>query len=356
MYALSLLDKTMKFDLLSTVEAGGCSAKLSALKLAEVLKDIPSPRHERLLVGVETHDDAGVYKLTDDIAIIQTVDFFPPVCSDAFEFGQIAAANALSDVYAMGGTAITALNLMMFPSTKIPLQALADILKGGMQKVNEAGALIVGGHTIDDYPPKYGLAVTGTVHPDHVITNAAAHAGDILVLTKPIGTGVIVAGKRIGEVSDEDYRIALDTMKLLNMNGARIMQEFSVRCATDITGFGLLGHARKMAMASKCTIKIKSAMVPFLPGSYELADKGCIPGAAFRNQEFVEKNCSFHSSLDYSKKMLLCDAQTSGGLLMCVTPQNAGRIVNKLRDAGYPSSMVIGEVFDKTDKDIVVMR
>ena len=150
----------MKFDLLTTVESGGCSAKLSASKLAEVLKDIPPPRHERLLVGIETHDDAGVYKLTDDIAIIQTVDFFPPVCSDPFEFGQIAATNALSDVYAMGGTAITALNLMMFPSTRIPLEALAEILKGGLQKVSEAGAIIVGGHTIEDYPPKYGLPVT----------------------------------------------------------------------------------------------------------------------------------------------------------------------------------------------------
>ena len=356
MHALSLLDKTMKFDLLSTVEAGGCSAKLSASKLAEVLKDIPSPRHERLLVGVETHDDAGVYKLTDDIAIIQTVDFFPPVCSDAFEFGQIAAANALSDVYAMGGTAITALNLMMFPSTKIPLEVLADILKGGMQKVNEAGALIVGGHTIDDYPPKYGLVVTGTVHPDHVITNAAARAGDILVLTKPIGTGVIVAGKRIGEANADDYRTALDTMKLLNKNGARMMQEFSVRCATDITGFGLLGHARKIAMASKCTIKIKSAMVPFLPGSFELADKGCIPGAAFRNQEFVEQGSRFHPSVGYAVKMLLCDAQTSGGLLICIKPDNAENMVSKLKDVGYLHSVIIGEVVDKTDKDIVVMR
>jgi selenide,water dikinase len=345
----------MKFDLLTTVESGGCSAKLSASKLAEVLKDIPTPRHERLLVGMETHDDAGVYKLTDDIAIIQTVDFFPPVCSDAFEFGQIAAANALSDVYAMGGTPVTALNLMMFPSTRVPLEVLAEILKGGMQKVNEAGAIIVGGHTIDDYPPKYGLAVTGTVHPERVITNAAARAGDVLVLTKPIGSGVIIAGNRIGEVSAADYQNALDTMKLLNKNGAQVMQEFAVRCATDITGFGLLGHARKMALASKATLKIRSTAVPFLPGAFELADKGCIPGAAFRNQEFIEHGCRFHPALDFTGKMLLCDAQTSGGLLMCAPAQAAETLIEKLAAAGYPRAAIIGEVVDKENTDLVVL-
>lgn len=348
-------DHSMSFDLLTTVESGGCSAKLSASKLAELLKDIPLPRHERLLVGIETHDDAGVYKLTDKIALIQTVDFFPPVCSDAFEFGQIAAANALSDVYAMGGTPLTALNLMMFPSTKIPLEVLADILRGGMQKVNEAGAVIVGGHTIDDFPPKYGLSVTGTVHPERIITNAAARAGDILVLTKPIGTGVIVAGNRIGEAGATDYRTALDTMKLLNKNGSLIMQKFGVRCATDITGFGLLGHALKMALAGKCSFKIKTSAVPLLPGAFELSDKGCIPGAAFRNQEFVERACFFHPSLDYARKMLLCDAQTSGGLLMCIAPQNAESLVNNLRDAGYPHTAMIGEALDKIDKNIVIM-
>ncbi|MGB7569919.1 MAG: selenide, water dikinase SelD, partial [Chitinivibrionales bacterium] len=175
------------------------------------------------------------------------------------------------------------------------------------------------------------------------------------VLTKPIGAGVIVAGKRIGEVGDDDYRIALDTMKLLNKNGARIMQEFSVRCATDITGFGLLGHALKMALASSVTLEIRSAEVPILPGAFDLADKGCIPGAAFRNQEFVEQGCRFHFSVGYTVKMLLCDAQTSGGLLICIKPDNAENMVSKLRDSGYPSCMVIGEVVDKTDKDPVVV-
>jgi selenide,water dikinase len=337
----------MPFDLLTTVEYGGCSAKLSALKLAEVLKDIPSPRHERLLVGIETHDDAGVYKLTENIAIIQTVDFFPPICSDPFEFGQIAAANALSDVYAMGGTALTALNLMMFPSNKIPLDVLADILKGGLQKVTEAQALIVGGHTIDDYPPKYGLSVTGVIHPSRIITNARARPGDALILAKPIGTGVIIAGRRIGETRPEDYQAALDSMKLLNKNGALVMQEFNVRCATDITGFGLLGHALKMAQGSSVTLRIHAEAVPFLSGAFELADKGCIPGAAFRNREFIADYCGFGPSVDYTRKMLLCDAQTSGGLFMCVAKKTAGDVVEKLKAAGYSQAAQVGEVIDK---------
>jgi len=337
----------MPFDLLTTVEYGGCSAKLSASKLAEVLKDLPTPRHGRLLVGIETHDDAGVYKLTDDIALIQTVDFFPPICSDPYEFGQIAAANALSDVYAMGGTPITAMNLMMFPSNKIPLEVLAEILKGGLQKVIESGAVIVGGHTIDDYPPKYGLSVTGIIHPNRIITNAQAHPGDKLVLAKPIGTGVIVAGKRIDEARPEDYQAALDSMKQLNKNGALVMQESGVRCATDVTGFGLLGHALKMAQGSAVTIRIHAEAVPFLSGAFELADKGCIPGAAFRNREFIADYCGFGPSVDYTRKMLLCDAQTSGGLFMCVAPKTAGDIVEKLKAAGYSHAAEVGEVIDK---------
>jgi len=344
----------MPFDLLTTVEYGGCSAKLSASKLAEVLKDIPTPRHERLLVGIETHDDAGVYKLTDDIAIIQTVDFFPPVCSDPYEFGQIAAANALSDVYAMGGTPVTAMNLMMFPSNKIPLEVLGEILKGGLQKVTEAGALVVGGHTIDDYPPKYGLSVTGVIHPDRIITNAKARPGDKLLLAKPIGTGVIIAGKRIGEAREEDHQAALDSMKRLNKNAALVMQESGVVCATDITGFGLLGHALKMARGSSATIRIHAASVPIFSGAFALADMGCIPGASFRNREFIGEHCAFDPTVGHALKMLLCDAQTSGGLFFCAAPEKAEDVLGKLIDSGYPQAAEVGEVIDKTDKDLLV--
>jgi selenide, water dikinase len=344
----------MNFDLLTTIEDGGCSAKLSAAKLAEVLKDLPATRHERLLVGIETHDDAGVYKLTDDIALIQTTDFFPPVCSDPFEFGQIAAANALSDVFAMGGTALTAMNLAMFPSRKIPLEVLGEIFKGGAQKVNEAGAVVVGGHTIDDDPPKFGLAVTGIVHPDRIITNSAARAGDLLVLSKPIGSGVIIAGKRVGEAKEEHYRQTLGNMKQLNDHGARLMQSFNVRCATDITGFGLLGHARKMAIASNVSIRLKALSVPLLPGALDLAAIGCLPGAAFRNQEFAQQHCSFSPRVEYSLQMLLFDAQTSGGLLMCVPSRTAVSMVENLKKSGYYGAAIVGEVVEKTQSDIFV--
>jgi selenide,water dikinase len=344
----------MSFDLLSTVEHGGCSAKLPAQKLSEALKDLPKIVNERLLVGIETHDDAGVYKLTDDLAIILTTDFFPPVCSDPFEFGQIAAANALSDVFAMGGKAIAALNLCMFPSAKIPLDVLRDILRGGLQKIEEAGAVVAGGHTIDDYPPKYGLAVTGIVHPDKIITNDKARPGDILILTKPVGAGVIIAGKRIGDVSDANYIACLDNMKLLNKAGAEIMQEFGVRCATDITGFGLLGHGLTMAQASNVTLEIDSAFLPVLSGAYELAENGCLPGAAFRNQEFAEQDCLFDKDVDYSMKMLCCDAQTSGGLLMCVPEVRADELKMALIDKGYQRTEIIGRVRKKGEKSVVV--
>ncbi len=344
----------MTFDLLSTVEYGGCSAKLPAQKLSEALGGLARMTNENLLVGIGTHDDAGVYKLTDDLAVILTTDFFPPVCSDPYEFGQIAAANALSDVFAMGGKAVAALNLCMFPSAKIPLEVLREILRGGLQKIEEAGAVVAGGHTIDDFPPKYGLAVTGVVHPDRIIRNDRAAAGDVLVLTKPIGSGVIVAGQRVGDVSDVDYRACLDTMKLLNRAGAEVMQEHGVRCATDVTGFSLLGHGLTMAQASGVTLEIDSQEVPILSGAYALAESGCIPGAAFRNQEFVEQDCTFEKDLDYTMKMLCLDAQTSGGLLMCVQESVADDIVKRLIDKGYPKAAIVGRVTAKREKSLLV--
>lgn len=342
-------------DLLSTVEYGGCSAKISASDLESVLKTIPSVKSDRLLVSIDTSDDAGVYKLTDDIAIIQTTDFFPPICSDPYEFAQIAAANALSDVYAMGGEVKTALNLLMFPKDKIPLEALRAIILGGMDKVQEGGGIIVGGHTIDDYPPKYGLAVTGVVHPDKIISNAGAVVGDVLILTKPIGTGIIVAGQRIDAVSADHYQTALNNMKLLNMNGSIIMQKFNVKAATDITGFSLLGHAYKMAMASDVTFRFNSTEVPLLYGAYELVDMGCIPGACFRNQDYVESVCAFSLNLDYNKKMLMLDAQTSGGLLMSISKDRANDCLEELRSGGYPVSAIIGEVVARENEYIYII-
>jgi len=338
----------MTFDLLQTVEYGGCSAKLPPTQLADALAGLTRISHERLLVDINTHDDAGVWKLTDDIALIQTTDFFPPICSDPYEFGQIAAANALSDVYAMGGKPINALNLVMFPQNRIGLDVLKDILRGGIDTVNESGAVIVGGHTIDDYPPKYGLAVTGIVHPDNLTTNAAAGPGDVLILTKAIGTGTIVAGHRIEEGTEKGYRRALASMKQLNKAGAEVMRKYNVRAATDITGFGLLGHALKMARASSVSFRIFAHHVPLLDDAYRLVDLGCIPGASFRNQRFAEDHCTFETRVDYNLRMLLFDPQTSGGLLFAVSGEHASSAVSDLHNSGNEHAAIIGRVENRT--------
>ncbi|MBE0661702.1 MAG: selenide, water dikinase SelD [Bacteroidales bacterium] len=342
----------MKYDLLSTVEYGGCSAKLPAAALSQALAGLPATPHPNLLVDIETHDDAGVYKINDELALIQTTDFFSPVCSDPFEFGQIAAANALSDVYAMGGEVLTALNIVAFPAN-VPLDVLHEILRGGIQKVIEAGGVIMGGHTIVDDVPKYGLAVTGIVHPEKIITNAAAIPGDVLILTKPLSAGIIMAGQRIGEVKQEHYQAVLESMKQLNKAAVPIIQKYGVKCATDITGFGLAGHALKMAKASYVSIKIFAEKLPVFEGSMELLNLGCIPGACFRNLEFTENDSLFDPSLSYEHKMLIMDAQTSGGLFICCKSTDADSMVRELREAGFEKTTVVGEVIDLAERSLI---
>jgi selenide,water dikinase len=336
-------DYLMNFDLMSTVEYGGCSVKLPPEALDKLLKGLHFQIDEDLLVGTDTHDDAAVYKLNEEQAIIFTTDFFPPLCSDAFTFGQIAASNALSDVYAMGGKVLMALNLIMFPSSQLPIEVLRDILEGGADKVHEAGGLIVGGHTIDDFPPKYGLAVVGLVHPDKIITNAKAKAGDALILTKAIGTGTILAGKRMGLVDDHTYLKAIESMKQLNKSASDIMSKHGIVCATDITGFGLFGHLLKMAKGSNVCLQIDVDKVPFISGALDLVETGCIPGASFRNQRFVEAENVDTSHCTYEQKMLLCDAQTSGGMVMCVPNDKADELVKELK-IYYEDTAIIGSV------------
>ncbi|MFH1777483.1 MAG: selenide, water dikinase SelD [Candidatus Omnitrophota bacterium] len=340
----------MDVDLLATIESGGCSAKISAQALREALRGLPKITDERLLVNIDTHDDAGVYKLTEDIALIHTTDFFPPVCSEPYEFGQIAAANSLSDVYAMGGKAISALNLVMFPSKKMSLEVLKEILRGGSDMLQQADAVIAGGHTIDDDPLKYGLAVTGIVHPERIITNTAAQHGDILVLTKPLGVGIIISARKLNIVSDEHYDVALNTMKQLNAKGAQIMQQFNVKGATDITGFGLLGHALKMAYASRVTMEIHADKLPFLPGAYELAERGCLPCGVFKNQQFTEQDTEISEGVDFNKIMIASDAQTSGGLLISIAAAKAEDLVLACHKAGYHEARIIGKVTNKKQK------
>jgi selenide,water dikinase len=244
----------------------------------------------------------------------------------------------------MGGDPVLALNIMMFPSAKLPVEAYAEILKGGYDKATEAGVRIIGGHTIDDFPPKYGLAVVGYIHPDKIITNAGAKSGDLLILTKPVGTGIILAGHRLGLVSENDLDEAKWLMKLLNKSAAEVMKKFNIKGATDVTGFGLAGHALKMARASKVSFYIKMKDVPLIGNSYNLIDDGCIPGASFRNLEYAEKNIDFSSGLDYNLKMIAFDAQTSGGLLFSAPPGKVVKILEDLYSAGLLNSKVIGSV------------
>ncbi|HOW24379.1 MAG TPA: selenide, water dikinase SelD [Bacteroidales bacterium] len=343
----------MKHDLLKLVDQGGCSAKLSASELGKALADLPKITNQNVLVDIESHDDAGVYKIREDYALVQTTDFFPPVCSDPYDFGQVAAANALSDVYAMGGEVLTALNIVLFPTT-LPLKILKEILRGTQDKVAEAGGVIVGGHTIANEVPVCGLSVTGWVHPDKIITNTGAKSGDVLILTKQIGTGVIISAKRNDLADAATYRAALDSMKHLNKNVAEVMRRFDIKGATDITGFGLLGHALKMAQGSGVSMKINAADVPVMDKVLDLIEMGCIPGAAFRNLEFAEKDIQFDPALDYNHKMLVADAQTSGGMLISVPNKKADQLLADLMEAGYPFAAVIGAVGEKSGKSVYI--
>jgi selenide,water dikinase len=344
----------MSIDLLKFVEYGGCSAKIPAKQLEEILKHFPLASDPNILVGIDSHDDAGVYKINDDLAIVFTTDFFPPLCSDPYEFGQIAAANSISDIYAMGADPTLALNIVMFPSKNIPLEAYTEMLKGGFDKAAEAGVKIIGGHTIEDVTPKYGLAVIGFVHPKKIITNSGACAGDKLILTKPLGTGVILAGQKIGLAHDQNVEEAKRQMKLLNKSAAEVMKKHNITGATDVTGFGLAGHALKMAKASAVSIKLKMEQAPLIKQTYSLVEQGCIPGAAFRNLEYAEKETSFAHDLDYNLKMIAFDAQTSGGLLISAPHNKADDIINDLHKTGLTSAAIIGEVLAPQQHSLII--
>lgn len=345
----------MAFDLLTTVETGGCSAKIPPRQLEELLKDLPLPADPRILVDISTHDDAGVWKINDETALVVTTDFFPPMVSDGYEFGLVAAANSISDVYAMGGIPLMALNIMMFPSTRIPMEVYRDILRGGSDKAAEAGVSIIGGHTIDDYPPKYGLAVIGTVHPERIITNAGVKEGDLLILTKPLGTGIILAGHRMKMTAPQQLEGAVTLMKQLNAAGAALMQKYGVRGATDITGFGLAGHALKMSRASGVTISLDLQSLPLLDGAYSLAEQGCLPGAAFRNLDYAEGETQTGDGADYNLRMIAHDAQTSGGLLMAVAPEKSIDLLKELRESGHPEAAVIGRAVKREAASLVLL-
>jgi selenide, water dikinase len=307
-----------------------------------------------LLVGRETSDDAGVYQLTDSIALIQTIDYFTPIVDDPYMFGQIAAANALSDVYAMGGKPKTALNMVGFPVKKLGGEILAEILRGGSDKIKEAGAILIGGHSIDDQEPKYGLSVTGIVHPNKFWKNVGAKPGQVLVLTKPIGVGILTTGIKRGAVTPEQEKTVTETMAMLNKRAAEVLSDFSPSAVTDVTGFGLLGHGSEMASGSQVSLIIHLHKVPILDGTLQLAKNGVVPGGSKSNHKWLDKDVDYQD-ITSEEQIILCDAITSGGLLIALDPSEAERYVQELKIAGQ-DSWVIGEVVEKQEKLIIVKR
>ncbi len=308
-----------------------------------MLRQLPKVSHPDLLVGVDTEDDAAVFRLSDDIAVIQTVDFFPPIVDEPFAFGEIAVANALSDVYAMGGRPLLGLNIVGFPMD-FSKEVLGDVLRGGASKAQEAGVLIVGGHTVDDAEPKYGLAVTGVVKPGLQVTNAGARPGDALVLTKPIGTGIITTAGKHERVKASVLEGAIDMMRALNHEAADAMVKVGVNACVDVTGFGLIGHLLVMLRASDATARLSLGAVPVLDGTWELIDQDIVPGGTRRNLKSAESSVVWDPAITHQAKLLLCDAQTSGGLLIAVPQGKRETLLAELDAARIPTVAVIGEV------------
>jgi selenide, water dikinase len=313
--------------LTSLSHGAGCGCKLPAAALLPIVRDLPGATAPELLVGSATADDAAVWRISDELALVQTVDFFTPVVDDPYDFGRIAAANALSDVYAMGGRPLTALALVAWPLERLGPDALADVLRGGIDVVRAAGAEVVGGHSIDDPEPKYGLAVTGAVHPDRVLTNAGGRAGDALVLTKPLGGGAVVTARKRGAAGDELLARAVEVMATLNAEASAAAVAAGASAMTDVTGFGLLGHLHALARESGVAAEVDAAAVPAIDGVAELlADDGAVSGGSRANRDYAAGFASFAADVEPWRERLVCDATTSGGLLVAVDPARAGDV------------------------------
>ncbi len=316
--------------------------------LDQVLKELPIPKDPKVLVGLDTSDDAGVYQLNDKVALVQTVDFFTPIVDDPFTFGQVAVANALSDVYAMGGTPLTGMNLVAFPIKTLPSSVLKEILLGGLSKMKEAGVALVGGHTIEDPEIKYGLAVTGLIHPKKILTNAKAKAGDKLVLTKALGTGIVATALKGGMASAEAVGQIVESMVTLNRTASEWMKKFGAHACTDITGFSFLGHALEMATASQVGLVIHSRDVPVFPEAMEYARLGLIPGGAYSNRQFFSCKVEVHSNVPELVLDILYDPQTSGGLLISLPSGQAEKLVKALKKEGHLHSCIVGEIVEES--------
>jgi len=317
--------------------------------LSQVLRHLPRTENKNLLVGLDTSDDAAVYYLNEETALVQTVDFFTPLVDDPYLFGQIAAANALSDIYAMGAKPLTALNIVGFPTCSLPLTVLQEILRGGATKVAESGAVIAGGHTIQDQEPKYGLSVLGVVDPQKIVTNGGAQRGDYLVLTKPLGTGIIATAGKGGLASAKAQESAAQSMVTLNKEAAELMVQLGPHSCTDITGFGLLGHAWEMAFASGVTLEIESKRLPLLTEAKEYASLGLVPAGAYQNREYLQGKVQFMEGISELEQDLLFDPQTSGGLLISFSPSKAEEFLTL-----YPKAVLVGRVVEESQGKIIV--
>jgi len=312
--------------------------------LAQVLRYVPVATDPRILVDASSRDDAAVFQMAPDRAIVATVDFFTLIVDDPYDFGRIAATNAFSDLYAMGATPLFALNLVGWPRDTLPFELLGEVVRGGADVAHAAGAFVLGGHSVDDPEPKYGMAAIGEVHPDRIVTNAGARPGDALVLTKPLGTGVLTTALKRDLLNETDLAPAVAAMTTLNAGAARAMLGVGVHAATDVTGFGLLGHLRTMLEASGAAAEVRAAAVPLLPHAREAAERGAIPGGTERNAAGVAAAVSFAAGVDRTARLLLADAQTSGGLLIAVAAERADMLVAALRREATPAADVIGRV------------
>ena len=312
------------------------------------------PKNSNVIVGLERADDAGVYKISEDLALIQTVDFFTPIVDDPYWFGQIAAANALSDIYAMGGVPKTALNLVAFPLKEMDILILRRIIQGGIDKMQEAGVVILGGHSVEDSELKYGFSVTGFIHPKQVLTKKNLVAGDCLILTKPIGTGIINTAIKGGMASPGIINLVTRLMAMLNKDAAAVMKNYPVHACTDITGFGLLGHLAEMVIDSNSGIQLMADQVPIMPEALEYAGMGLFPAGAYKNREFRESMVRFSPAVDSLVQDILFDPQTSGGLLMAVGKEKADELIEELKAKGIDQAAVIGEVVAEPAATILV--
>jgi selenide,water dikinase len=322
--------------------------------MAAVLRDLPDFPDKNLLVGPKTFADAGVYQISPALALVQTLDFFSPIVDDPYDYGQIAAANSLSDVYAMGGRPLTVMNILAFPMREIEQEVISEILRGSAEKVHEAGATVVGGHTLQDTEIKFGLSVTGVVDPQKVVTNAGAKRGDALVLTKPLGGGLIISAYKAGEALEDEVEAMTTSMKSLNSVASEVMLEVGINACTDITGFGLLGHGLEMALASNVTLSFNAGKILLLPGALRHASSGLMPAASVQNKQYVSPNVRLEEKISDDLLDVLYGAETSGGLLILLPSEKGNALLSILHKRGVKEATIVGEVLERQEVHLVV--